>query len=298
MKECRVINIPCIAVCDTNFRSHYVNFAIPGNDDSVDALIFYNSIISAFIVYLKFSSIFLWFLSVKRSFRLKNFKNWFYEKLANKSVGNKVNSFSTFYKYSNMSSWLSNSFLNLFSIVKTTTSRDVSLFALSDFVNYKFIFANKHLVFVKAKLYSLRLLNLRFLRGLLRVPLYFIKVKYGIFRGLGNKLFFFKFIKKFRSLDNNARSDIKIDMFFFKFYFFCRTQLFWPASFRKFKFNNFFFFLYCKLLFKNLGALDKLVEASKRSFLGEFSGFKRIGRFRPSQVNEANVVYRDSFFIG
>jgi len=59
VKECRTMNIPCIAICDTNFPSHYVNFAIPGNDDSIDAIIFYNSIISQFIVYLKFCSIFL-----------------------------------------------------------------------------------------------------------------------------------------------------------------------------------------------------------------------------------------------
>jgi ribosomal protein S2 len=59
IKESRTMNIPCMAIIDTDFPSHYVNFAIPGNDDSIDSIIFYNSIISQFILYLKFCSILL-----------------------------------------------------------------------------------------------------------------------------------------------------------------------------------------------------------------------------------------------
>jgi ribosomal protein S2 len=73
VKECRTANIPCIAICDTNFPSHYVNFAIPGNDDSIDAIVFYNSIISQFIVYLKFCSVFLWYVNISRVRRFKSF---------------------------------------------------------------------------------------------------------------------------------------------------------------------------------------------------------------------------------
>lgn len=39
-KECLSSAIPCLGIIDTNISGHLANIAIPGNDDSIDSLIF------------------------------------------------------------------------------------------------------------------------------------------------------------------------------------------------------------------------------------------------------------------
>jgi small subunit ribosomal protein S2 len=165
VKECRTMNIPCIAICDTNFQSHYVNFAIPGNDDSIDAIIFYNSIVSQFIVYLKFCSAFLWFLNIKRFSRFLNFEKWILKnflhlKLNRYSVFNALNSLDVF----------NNSFFFLFSSFQK--NEPISMFRLFNFEIYKLDFKTSLSFFFKNKSYCLRLLNSHFLTKILSLPLF------------------------------------------------------------------------------------------------------------------------------
>jgi len=49
------ICVPCLGIVDSNTYSHVVNIAIPGNDDSLDCLVFYNEFISKYIMSKKFA---------------------------------------------------------------------------------------------------------------------------------------------------------------------------------------------------------------------------------------------------
>jgi small subunit ribosomal protein S2 len=73
VREALCLGIPCMAIVDTNISGHAVNLAIPGNDDSLEALIFYSEIISGFVLSSKFTAIFLWYLNIRKSDRLKSF---------------------------------------------------------------------------------------------------------------------------------------------------------------------------------------------------------------------------------
>jgi ribosomal protein S2 len=42
VKECSKAKIPCISIIDTNVKSYGINLAIPGNDDNLDCVLFYN----------------------------------------------------------------------------------------------------------------------------------------------------------------------------------------------------------------------------------------------------------------
>jgi ribosomal protein S2 len=56
-KECSYASIPCLGIVDTNISGHITNMAIPGNDDSLDSMIFYNTHLSQYILEKKFSYI-------------------------------------------------------------------------------------------------------------------------------------------------------------------------------------------------------------------------------------------------
>lgn len=77
VKETSSFNIPSIGIVDTNTRSQAINLPIPGNDESIEAIIFYNETISDWILLAKFSFIFMWFTNVRSRQRLVDFKNWF-----------------------------------------------------------------------------------------------------------------------------------------------------------------------------------------------------------------------------
>jgi ribosomal protein S2 len=53
-KECTYANIPCLGVVDTNISGHITNMAMPGNDDALDCIVFYNTHLSQYILEKKF----------------------------------------------------------------------------------------------------------------------------------------------------------------------------------------------------------------------------------------------------
>jgi ribosomal protein S2 len=59
VKEALNAQIPCMAIIDTNFKGISVTMPIPGNDEGFYIMIFYNNIVSNFILLKKF---FLFFL--------------------------------------------------------------------------------------------------------------------------------------------------------------------------------------------------------------------------------------------
>lgn len=93
-------NVPCLGIVDTNSLSQSCTIAIPGNDDSLDCIIFYNDLVSEYILFRKFSYVFLWFINTRKAKRLVSFNDWFSTKfnLNNLFLNNKnyLNCFSTF----------------------------------------------------------------------------------------------------------------------------------------------------------------------------------------------------------
>jgi ribosomal protein S2 len=75
-REAYCAGIPCLAIVDTDTKSQAINLAIPGNDDSLDSIIFYNEVVSSYVLLCKFSRVFLWFVSVRNKKRLAKFNEW------------------------------------------------------------------------------------------------------------------------------------------------------------------------------------------------------------------------------
>jgi small subunit ribosomal protein S2 len=292
VKECRTMNIPCIAICDTNFPSHYVNFAVPGNDDSIDAIIFYNSIISQFIVYLKFCSVFLWFINVKRFSRLKSFEKWISQsflhlKLNKYSLLNIPSSLDFFY----------NSFLFLFSFFKKT--EPTSMFRLFSFEIYNF--KGSFSFFLKNKLYCLRLLNSHFLKNILSLPLLWVRGRF--LKILNKESFSAKYSKSRLALDKVLLSNEWFNhrSLLINFYFFCSIRLF-QARARKFlkKWFYFYIFVYCKLLLKACGALNMLskIPDSQRRLLFNKLLINKNRKLLINKNRKLLINKKVSFFIG
>jgi ribosomal protein S2 len=59
-----------MAVVDTNMKSQSINLAIPGNDESFGCIVYYNEVISNYILLSKFNLVFLWYVSVRNKKRL------------------------------------------------------------------------------------------------------------------------------------------------------------------------------------------------------------------------------------
>jgi ribosomal protein S2 len=55
--EAHKLKIPCLGIVDTDSPLKLVSIAIPGNDESILAVSFYNTLISTFILYKKFKYI-------------------------------------------------------------------------------------------------------------------------------------------------------------------------------------------------------------------------------------------------
>jgi ribosomal protein S2 len=75
-KEALLTRIPCISIVDTNSWTQTASIAIPGNDESLGCLVFYNDIISNFILSKKFNAVSVWFFNVRAISRIVNFIDW------------------------------------------------------------------------------------------------------------------------------------------------------------------------------------------------------------------------------
>ena len=60
VRESLYFSIPCFGVVDTNTLCHFINMPLPGNDESMECMVFYNSSISNFILSRKFVLITSW----------------------------------------------------------------------------------------------------------------------------------------------------------------------------------------------------------------------------------------------
>lgn len=74
--ECFSLRIPGVGVVDTNTYGQCISLPIPGNDESVPSIIFYNDFISNFILVKKYSKVASWFFNVRASKRTMDFISW------------------------------------------------------------------------------------------------------------------------------------------------------------------------------------------------------------------------------
>lgn len=79
-KEAFNLKIPAMAIVDTNAWAQVASVAIPGNDESVECIVFYNDLISSFILSRKFGLISTWFYYIRNIPRVVNISEWFESK--------------------------------------------------------------------------------------------------------------------------------------------------------------------------------------------------------------------------
>lgn len=137
VKESSSLNLPVIGIVDTNVKSQSINIALPGNDDSLQSIIFYNDLISSFILFYKFKSIFLWFSNVRKNSRLTNFGEWLVKrklKVLKKSI------FTNFsYNSISLNSILNSGFSFLFAVSTNAKQQNIDFVSIHrDCVSFKY----------------------------------------------------------------------------------------------------------------------------------------------------------------
>jgi len=199
ISEALAYGIPCIAIVDTNVKSQAIALPIPGNDDSLDSIIFYNEIISSFVLKCKFGLVLVWFSSIRKSFRVINFKSWLKKRkkeiffvINNNNQSNAINN-KFFVNYERL---FSRSFISFFS----------QSYWLSQNLNkFRYFYAKSRIV-LSEKISKKLLLNSQIYFKLIRI--YFIKVlnftkfffrkRRKIIQKVNKRQFFCKLLMKFK----------------------------------------------------------------------------------------------------
>ncbi len=83
-KESLYLGIPCLGIVDTNVSGHIANIAIPGNDDALDCVVFYNTHISQYILEKKYGNISGWFTQIRKQKRMITFIDWVFNNYISK----------------------------------------------------------------------------------------------------------------------------------------------------------------------------------------------------------------------
>lgn len=232
VKECFSAKLPAIGVVDTNTQFYYASLPIPGNDESVPALIFYNDFFSTFILIRKFSNIALWLFNIRASKRVLDFASWISLKGGNFSGFKKPNFFNSIvfsfnvaqgysqsiYLISSFSYWFQLSYekLDLFvheGIVDDLASKFYFALLVTDmkvlsFINFQFIlkharrgsfFRRKFLTNSNFRLFYLRK---KFMLKKVRFKYNFKKKHFSIRKNFF-KQFLFSFRKKYLAHNKN-----------------------------------------------------------------------------------------------
>ena len=127
-------NVPCLGVVDTNTFSQSCTVAIPGNDDSINSIIFYNDLVCEYILYRKFAYVFMWFLRTRRSKRLVDFNDWFSTK--NKLTLNSF-TFLNFKKFNYLSKYNFNELaVKLYSAKNIWLNKVINFITLTSLVSF------------------------------------------------------------------------------------------------------------------------------------------------------------------
>ncbi len=74
--EAMALKIPSISIVDTDTWTQATSIPIPGNDESLGCLVFYNDIMAGFILSRKFNLLSLWFFNIRSISRIVDFVDW------------------------------------------------------------------------------------------------------------------------------------------------------------------------------------------------------------------------------
>lgn len=162
---------------------YFISIPFPGNDESLDCLLFYNSLVSYYILLRKFKNIFTWFFFMRKIKRLNLFKDWISLNLFKRLKGNNIINFKYNKKinvsyYLNLQNHLLLGMLYYFSkndkfgyLIEDYNIfyKDIKIINSSDLVGYNFYFSlfnGKLLLLKMQRLYWIRyhLLNEKNLR--------------------------------------------------------------------------------------------------------------------------------------
>lgn len=86
IRELAFVNHPVIGIIDTNIFGQIFKIGIPGNDYSVQTIVFYNDLVSSFIIKNKFFFLLIWFFFIRKSKRLINFDEWLGSRILSNDV--------------------------------------------------------------------------------------------------------------------------------------------------------------------------------------------------------------------
>ena len=78
-KEAMSLKIPSIAIVDTNSWTQSTSIPIPGNDESLGCIIYYNDLISNFILSRKFNMVSIWYFNIRSISRVVKFTDWLFK---------------------------------------------------------------------------------------------------------------------------------------------------------------------------------------------------------------------------
>lgn len=163
VREAFYLGIPCFGVVDTNTYCNTVSIPFPGNDDSLDALVFYNDIVTNFILLKKLRLIIFWFYNIRRSDRVISFSDWLGSKLVDLVRVNKAKAFS----YENLVRTNPMSYFNLGVVLSLAENKHFpspqwEAYTVGDISNFDVDFVYKKLCFNKTFLNRiLAVINIR-----------------------------------------------------------------------------------------------------------------------------------------
>lgn len=193
IKEATSLKIPSISIVDTDGWSQVVSLPIPGNDESLNCVVFYNDLVCNFILYKKFTLISSWYSNIRVSSRLVAFNEWVLHRYG-RSDYNIKNVLTFNYKFTNkftknLSLYLSSDFWKDSYQESLDFSNNIDIKPMLSKLFPRFFF-------IKKKLFSF-------------VTFHFFK-KYFIYKGYYKKKFLTEYNFKKRFLVNK--------FFFFRYY--------------------------------------------------------------------------------
>lgn len=74
--EAATLRLPVFGITDTNTWSQTISLPIPGNDEAAVCAIFYNDLISGYILLRKYTLVLMWLVNIRSVSRVVSFSNW------------------------------------------------------------------------------------------------------------------------------------------------------------------------------------------------------------------------------
>ena len=226
--EARILKMISIAIVDTNTITQTTPVAIPGNDESLECIVFYNDLISNFILLKKFEGVVSWSCNLKSRGRIIKFSEWLsfnYRLNIDKSSLNLItfNLSITDYIYKGMAFFLSKN------VLKSNMKEKLQILNISTF-SLGFISTVIRFLIMKDKF--LTILNVSFFKKFLILRKFF-KKKFLTEQNFNIKFLLRNFFKSKFLTDNYTKDGIR-------FYWWRKKSFKLLSKVSRYYFSNFF----------------------------------------------------------